>query len=449
MPNQQVVHLGGSVVLPCYCNKILPSEDLKVEWRRTESETLVHLYQDSESPAENQDYHDRANFLTDQIQHGNFSLCLDNLRAEDKGNYTCKVYSQQDCVFSTKTNLEVGLLDSFFHLQMSLVICPNMIMFFAFVMWGVSEGSVNESVCCCALYFLRPLLLLWAAPYISNFTGDIKTLILKYSYVAEYVVLSVVYSALFTSALEKLMNYAEFDRFVIIVLFVIMFLSCLCKIIYLLVTQIRKKSGRIINVFDIVADMTFEILPTLQFILLFFTFGSVRGALIIVTILPVLLMMTNDTWFFRCYDRLECSDLVIRTVMLIFILVINAVMIGLYMTTLGNKTDAIGWACVLLFLQILWAIMKFTSYFLDFDDVFCRVVPVYVFGSVGVVLLNSVTLMTELIMNTVNSDRTVEDLRFTVFPSECLFAVSVLISGLFPSGEYKALLFILQTIRLY
>ncbi|XDV12315.1 hypothetical protein PO909_001019 [Leuciscus waleckii] len=73
-------------------------EDLKVEWRRTDSEALVHLYQDGESRAEEQqqDYHDRAHFFTDQIQHGNFSLRLDNLRAEDKGEYTCTVYSQQD-----------------------------------------------------------------------------------------------------------------------------------------------------------------------------------------------------------------------------------------------------------------------------------------------------------------------------------------------------------------
>ncbi|XP_048036328.1 butyrophilin-like protein 2 [Megalobrama amblycephala] len=93
-----VVPLGSSVVLPCYVDKPLPMEDLEVEWRRTDSETLVHLYQDGESrpEAQQQDYHDRAHFFTDQIQHGNFSLLLDNLRAEDEGEYTCRVYSQQD-----------------------------------------------------------------------------------------------------------------------------------------------------------------------------------------------------------------------------------------------------------------------------------------------------------------------------------------------------------------
>jgi len=70
-----------------------------VEWRRTDSEeTLVHLFLEGESRPEvqQQDYQDRAHFFTDQIQHGNFSLRLDNLTAEDEGNYTCKVYSQRD-----------------------------------------------------------------------------------------------------------------------------------------------------------------------------------------------------------------------------------------------------------------------------------------------------------------------------------------------------------------
>ncbi|KAL1278855.1 hypothetical protein QQF64_025528, partial [Cirrhinus molitorella] len=106
------VPLGDSADLPCFVDKSLLTEDLKVEWRRTDSETLVHLYQDGESRPESQhqDYRDRANFFTDQIQHGNFSLCLDKVTAEDEGQYTCKVYSQQDCVFSSTAKLKMGWL---------------------------------------------------------------------------------------------------------------------------------------------------------------------------------------------------------------------------------------------------------------------------------------------------------------------------------------------------
>ncbi|XP_016298854.1 polymeric immunoglobulin receptor-like [Sinocyclocheilus anshuiensis] len=313
-----VAPLGSSVVLPCFCAKRLLSNDLKVEWRR--KETLVHLYQDGESQteAQQQDYQDRAHLLTEEIQHGNFSLRLDDLRAEDEGQYTCIVYNKQRSVFSTQTSLELRLLDSVLHLHLFLVVCPNIIMFFAFVFWGVSEGSVSESVCCCALYFLRPLLLLWAAPFIKNrFSDKIKTWIQKYSYVAEYAVFSVVvYSALFASAWERFLNYAVFNKVVIIVLFAIVFVCCLCKIIYILVTEVGKKSGRIVKIFDVVADMTFQILPTLQFILLFYTFGAASEAgLIMIVILPVLLMMmTNDRWIYKCYSSqgLNCKYLLNR-----------------------------------------------------------------------------------------------------------------------------------------
>ncbi|KAK7167029.1 hypothetical protein R3I94_001435 [Phoxinus phoxinus] len=93
-----VVALGSSVVLPCYVDKPLPLKGLKMIWIRTDDNTLVHVYQDYESrpDAQYQDYHDRAHFFTDQIKHGNFSLKLDNVRAEDKGFYRCKVYTEQE-----------------------------------------------------------------------------------------------------------------------------------------------------------------------------------------------------------------------------------------------------------------------------------------------------------------------------------------------------------------
>ncbi|XP_050958605.1 uncharacterized protein LOC127159965 [Labeo rohita] len=220
---------------------------LKVEWRRTGSDadsdsdpetnsgTLVHLYENGESRAEaqQQDYQDRAHFFTEEIQHGNFSLRLDNLTAEDEGEYTCTVYSEQRFVFSVKARLILRLLDTVFRLQMFLVFCPNILMFLAFVLWGVSEGSLYETVSCCALYCLRPLMLLWTAPYVNEFPGKIKAWIKNYSYEAEYVFFSAVfYSVLIKSAWDKSLNYTGFEGVIIIILFVIVTLFSLFFIIF-------------------------------------------------------------------------------------------------------------------------------------------------------------------------------------------------------------------------
>ncbi|XDV11320.1 hypothetical protein PO909_000288, partial [Leuciscus waleckii] len=116
---------------------------------------------------------------------------------------------------------------------MFLIFCPNILMFLAFVLWGFSEGSVFESVSCSALYFLRPLMLLWTAPYINNFTGKIETWVQYYSFRTEYIVFSAVfYSVLFKSAYDKSLNYTGFEGVMIIVLFIMALLLNLFFIIY-------------------------------------------------------------------------------------------------------------------------------------------------------------------------------------------------------------------------
>uniref|UniRef100_A0A671KML4 Ig-like domain-containing protein n=1 Tax=Sinocyclocheilus anshuiensis TaxID=1608454 RepID=A0A671KML4_9TELE len=101
---------GASVVLPCYEDKPSRMEGLRVEWRKKDLKDLVHLYQDGESRAEEQDedYQNRSHFFTEHIKDGNFSLRLDKLRAEDEGEYTCTrtvhlFWNRRQ--FSTKINL--------------------------------------------------------------------------------------------------------------------------------------------------------------------------------------------------------------------------------------------------------------------------------------------------------------------------------------------------------
>ncbi|XP_052395465.1 myelin-oligodendrocyte glycoprotein-like [Carassius gibelio] len=220
--------LGSSVVLPCYVDEHLLMKDLRVEWRRTDSETLVHLYQDGESrpEAQHKDYHDRAHFFTDQIQHGNFSLRLDNLRAEDEGRYTCRVHSQQDSgetvvqikhgfsswhiavlffCFAAGSGAVLLLCSLIYYrskntvtssiimnLQVSLVFCPNICLFFAFMLWGFTEGSLHETVTCCALCILRPVMLMWALHYLKNHQDNHKSWVRFFRITHELTVLTVI-----------------------------------------------------------------------------------------------------------------------------------------------------------------------------------------------------------------------------------------------------------------
>ncbi|KAK2917127.1 hypothetical protein Q8A67_001501 [Cirrhinus molitorella] len=405
------VHLGSSMVLPCYDNKPSTMEGLKVEWRKKDLKDLVHLYEDGKSQADKQqqDYQDKAYFFTEHLKDGNFSLRLDKLRAEDEGEYTCTrtVYSglyRNRSQFSTKINLVLKLLDTVFRLQMLLVFCPNVLMFLAFVLWGVSEGSLFETVSCCALYFLRPLMLLWTAPYINNF------------------------SVLFKSAWDKSLNYGGFEGVMIIVLFVFVLLFNLIYIIFLLVRFIGKLSQRITLIFGVLAGITFDVLPSLQFILLFFAFGSGTGGFIVVAILPVFLRVARYNWDSVCGQQMGCSPAVMRSVYLTLMILINAVMVYFYIIALENEKDRVGWACMIAFLQLLWAMINFTwSFKWDLP----RLVAVYVFGSVGVVLLNSVALMIELILKTVNGEGVMGDMRIAVFSTEFIFILFVMVLMVF------------------
>ncbi|KAG7325340.1 hypothetical protein KOW79_011656 [Hemibagrus wyckioides] len=93
-------------MLPCFVETSVPLEDLEVEWKRSDSETLVHLWQDGESRPESQNqlYHERAHFFPKEITHGNFSLLLTDVTNKDAGVYKCAVYTKLD---SGETLIEI------------------------------------------------------------------------------------------------------------------------------------------------------------------------------------------------------------------------------------------------------------------------------------------------------------------------------------------------------
>ncbi|XP_062405691.1 uncharacterized protein LOC134095977 isoform X4 [Sardina pilchardus] len=101
-----VAPLGGSVLLPCSVETPLPLEELEVEWRRPNSNTMVHLFKDKKSrpEAQNAAYEGRAHFFTGEFAKGNYSLWLTNTTVSDAGPYKCLVYSYDQ---QNETQMEI------------------------------------------------------------------------------------------------------------------------------------------------------------------------------------------------------------------------------------------------------------------------------------------------------------------------------------------------------
>ncbi|XP_061118727.1 uncharacterized protein LOC133141914 isoform X2 [Conger conger] len=92
------VQLGASVTLPCSVDTPIPLRELQVQWMREDSGSLVHLFLEGKRRPESQSpaYSGRAEFFTEEISKGNFSLLLRNVTTEDKGMYKCVVHTARE-----------------------------------------------------------------------------------------------------------------------------------------------------------------------------------------------------------------------------------------------------------------------------------------------------------------------------------------------------------------
>ncbi|XP_052409444.1 uncharacterized protein LOC127955761 [Carassius gibelio] len=605
--------LGSSVVLPCYVDELLLMEDLVVEWRRTDSETLVHLFLYGESRPEfqEQDYHDRAHFFTDQIQHGNFSLRLDNLRAEDEGEYICNVRAYRwfdsgetvvqiklghllvsgsdksisafvgedvtlNCsidshikpehieevswirtdgdilvllfqniktlpdssderyrdrvelftaeipkgnfslrlksvrtedkgvymcqVFagglSANVTVELGVGFSSWHiavlffcsaagsgavlllcsliyyrskntvtssiimnLQVYLVFCPNICLFFAFMLWGFTEGSLHETVTCCALCILRPVMFMWALRYLKYLKDNYKSWIRVFRITHELTVLTViVYSVLFAYGWRISAHDTDNGRHIVSGIgFGVVVLSCL-----FLSAVMRRSSVMKIEMEDKIMWLsTLCILMSFsQLLQLMFSFG-LPSPVVFIVVLVQSLMLSCIPLLTLLQARFECLQH--RWITILWIIIITPLYIILliynHLTILEKEKDYLKWICVILFLEVLKITVIAENCWLKHmlkdlrnaeiltEEEHSRVQRrretetsqqgsntlslcneiMFMFGAVGLVLLNSVTLTAELILKARNGERVMKDMRFIVFPSESVFVLCWLV----------------------
>ncbi|XP_048827193.1 uncharacterized protein LOC125704988 isoform X6 [Brienomyrus brachyistius] len=188
-------HAGEDVTLSCSVDTHVNVAELQVEWRKTDDDIFVLLYADGENRPELQDgrYSGRAEFFTEEIPKGNFSMKLRKVRMEDKGEFRCEVHSDTDsasttariaalgysslhwlilglCIavtpvviltgalsvrhYTSKSKSRQALLSHWSH-----VTVPPIMVSSAFILWGITEGSTEEAVTCTAISLLNILVL--------------------------------------------------------------------------------------------------------------------------------------------------------------------------------------------------------------------------------------------------------------------------------------------------
>ncbi|KAL1007754.1 hypothetical protein UPYG_G00091200 [Umbra pygmaea] len=84
---------GGDVILPCYMEPNISAVKMKVLWSRIEHTSSVPLYEDHDDKDEQQNvtYRGRTSLLKKDLEQGNVSLKLSQVKVSDEGRYRCSV----------------------------------------------------------------------------------------------------------------------------------------------------------------------------------------------------------------------------------------------------------------------------------------------------------------------------------------------------------------------
>uniref|UniRef100_UPI00398F8225 CD276 antigen homolog n=1 Tax=Pristiophorus japonicus TaxID=55135 RepID=UPI00398F8225 len=102
--------VGGQVVLPCTYKGNVPVPDLQILWQISGRE-VVHRFVDGSNDLTEQDprFRERTNLFKDQLEHGNWSVMLSDLRESDRNMYECHMLKRKEANFDWEQGVSVRL----------------------------------------------------------------------------------------------------------------------------------------------------------------------------------------------------------------------------------------------------------------------------------------------------------------------------------------------------
>ncbi|XP_066530727.1 uncharacterized protein [Hoplias malabaricus] len=156
-----VVEAGEDLVLPCSLRPGGNAEIMRVKWSRlelTQSDTLVHLYEDRRDRNDGQmeSYRGRTALFKEELKRGNTSLKLSSVRASDEGVYQCFV---QLGLWYVDTSVRVEVKGKGFHSWKIVFICIllSVVALAAVTVWLLkdrrSKKQLSPAECSVIAYF--------------------------------------------------------------------------------------------------------------------------------------------------------------------------------------------------------------------------------------------------------------------------------------------------------
>ncbi|XP_058241263.1 uncharacterized protein LOC131349521 [Hemibagrus wyckioides] len=428
---------GKDVVLNCSVDPRVPASEIEeVTWkkmdREKQSDISVLLYQDKRiySDFSHESYQDRVHFFSSEIPKGNFSLKLMNVRMEDKGEFVCEVHTRnmsglttvfleriehvQKVVKSLAVPLYYSILaiatcSVFFDkLLQAQTAYEHMITLMAVVITVSLIGAVIL-----AIFDLR----MYSTVCLETFNGALLAIFLHQSRKDYFELCSI-----------RIVNNPCIDHIPITATLPPLIIS-LMILLFFQKHYFQRKPFRCLH---IAVASAFVISYSLLDISFFVLIGFIIRDFATVWIFPVESVIYILAWLAVicllrsqrlgcCAQRRGLGYLCCVVIVMFLIIAIGALCLHFSTEAMEHKKDHAGYVALVVLLHVLAAtsLFKHPKHLPEFLHIM-----IYMFGSVGLVVLNSLILVVELFLKAGKGVRTVGDLRVIVLPFETVFVLT-------------------------